>query len=323
MNKNCCGKGKKVEQLEKNIQQFFDEYLQECQYSTRLRYGTIQGYKEVFKRFISLMPEITEVRLLTTEMLTEFFKRLQTRERIVGNGIRKIGVKNSTIVTYWSKMNSFFEWLSRKSLIQNNPLKSLNPPELNYEDQRALDQESVHKLYSAVTLHSKNALVLRRDIAMLSILLFCGLRLGEFISIEVRDIDFEKQLLTVRGVTSKSKRTRYIPIHPTLMFHLRDYISERNKQKYTTHHLIVSANLDKGLSRHGLKHWVNTLSMKSGVKFHLHQFRHSFACNLAKHDVNAVKIQKLLGHSSLNMTMTYLRSMSTEDMQNEINRLSI
>jgi integrase len=269
------------------------------------------------------MPEITEPKSLDTEMLTEFFMRLQTRERIVGINTRKTGVKNSTIKTYWSKLNAYFEWLLKKNFIQNNPLNGIKPPEPQYEDQRALKDEDVRKLYSAVTLHSQNTLVLRRDTAMISLLLFCGLRLGEFISLEVRDIDFEKQLLTVRGQTSKSKRTRYIPIHPTLLFHLRDYITERNRRRYTTHYLIVSVSCDQGLSRHGLKHWVKSLNKKSGVQFHLHRFRHSFACNLAKKDVNAVKIQKLLGHNSLNMTMTYLRSIATEDLKNEINRLSI
>lgn len=78
-----------------------------------------------------------------------------------------------------------------------------------------------------------------------------------------------------------------MPMHDTLIFHLRDYIAERNRRKYTASKLIVSATSDRGLSRHGLKNWVKRLSKKSGVKFHLHSFRHSFACNLAKKDVNA------------------------------------
>ena len=307
---------------DKNLQQLFDEFIKECQYSSRLQSETLRGYKEVFHLFVLVMPEITETKALTFEMLIEFFKRIQFRERIVGRGIIKTGIKNSTVKTYHSKLNIFFEWLLKNSMIPDNPLHKIKPPEVNYEDKRALDDTDVRKLYSAVTLHSQNSLVLRRDTAMLSLLLFSGIRLGEFISLEVRDIDFEKEILTIRGQMSKSKRTRYIPLHPTLKFHLQDYISERNKLKYTTQYLIVSNVSDRPLSRNGLKHWVNNMCKKSGVKFHIHRFRHSFACNLANKDVNAAKIQKLLGHSSLNMTMTYLRSINTEDLKNEINRLS-
>lgn len=305
------------------LQKQFDDFILECQYSSRLSLETIRGYKAVFNLLNRLVPEIQNDSEISTELLVIFFQRLETRERVLINKALKTGVKKSTIKTYWSKLNSFLGWLERKAYIKTNPMGKIKPPELTYYEEIALTDFEVRKLYAAVTLHSKNALILRRDTMMLSLLLFCGIRLGEFIAIEIRDIDFLKQMLTIRGTTSKSRKTRFIPIHPTLMFHLKDYIVERNKHRYTTPYLIISTGSDRGLSRHGLKHWVKSLSIKSGVKFHLHQFRHSFACNLAKKDVNAVKIQKLLGHSSLNMTMTYLRSIQSEDLKEEINRLSI
>jgi integrase len=40
------------------------------------------------------------------------------------------------------------------------------------------------------------------------------------------------------------------------------------------------------------------------------------------HDVGAIKIQKLMGHTDLKMTQTYLRSVSTEEMGEDINKLS-
>lgn len=306
---------------DKKLAQLFEDYIKECRFSSRLSAETVKGYAAVFDLFVSLMPEITSVEYLKTEILVEFFRRLQIRERIVGRNTVKVGVQNSTVKTYWSKLNSFFLWLYTKGILSANPLRNIRPPQPVYEDIRELTEDRIRKLYSAITLHSPNSLILRRDIAMISLLLFCGLRRGEFISLEARDIDFERQLLTVRGNTSKARKIRHIPLHPTVLLHLRDYLTERNKRRYTTQYLIVSCNSDKGLSLHGLKHWVKSLSRKSGVKFHLHQMRHAFACNLARKDVNAVKIQKLLGHASLDMTMTYLRSISTKDMQDDINRL--
>ena len=137
------------------------------------------------------------------------------------------------------------------------------------------------------------------------------------------DVNLEKRLLTVRSETSKSKRTRYLPIHPTALLHLREYIKERNINRYTTADLFVSYNEDKGLSRPGLKHWVQRLIKLSGVKFHLHRFRHCFATNLARNDVQTVKISKLMGHTDIRMTMAYLRSIDAGDLQEDINKLSI
>lgn len=305
------------------IQRCFSDFVAECKYLSQLSAETIRGYTAIFRLFILIVPEVTQPHLLTSEMITEFFKRLQTRERLVGKVVWRTGVKANTIKTYRSKLNTFFIWLEKKQLLLENPLKNIKAPKVAYTDIRALSEIDIRKMYAAVSLHSQSFLSLRRDTAMISLLAFCGLRLGEFVALEVHDIDFEKQLLTVRSKTSKSGKIRHIPLHPTLQLHLRDYISERNKLQYKTPFLLVSTKSDTALSRHGLKHWVATLGHRSGVRFHLHQLRHFFACNLATKDVNPIKIQKLLGHSSLDMTLTYLRSLGTENMQDDINRMSI
>jgi integrase len=311
------------ENKENNLKKLFDEYIKECQFSSGLRPATIRGYKAIFALFLLLIPEVTTTTFLTPTMLTEFFKRLQTRERIVGRDTLKVGVKNSTVKTYWSKLNSFFEWLRIKKHIEKNPFYYLKkPPEPKYEDYRALKDEEVDKIISAIILRTGNPLALRRDLAIVNLLLYSGLRRGELISLQVKDIDLKKGTITIRGETSKSKRTRVLPMHPTLILHLQDYIIERNKLNFKTEHLLVSTNRgDAGLTTNGLRHWEKRLNQSSGVKFHLHRFRHSFATNLARKDVSIVKIQKLLGHTTLSMTERYVRSIIPEDLQDDINKL--
>jgi len=309
--------------MKKELQEFHEEFISECQFSRRLRPDTLRGYKSVFKMFLLLMPEVTNTDGLTPDMMKEFFKRIETRKKKVGKNTIKSGVKDSTVKTYWNKLNCFFEWLLANKDIPKNPLENIKPPEPAYNDSRALVSSDIEKIFAAITLHSHNALLLKRDMLIVNLLLFCGVRKGEFISLQVRDIDMEKGMLTIRGETSKSKMTRHIPIHRTLMLHLQEYIIERNKHRYYTPYLIVSSNGDSGLTVHGLKHWVERLNETSGVKFHLHRFRHTFACNLATANVGLIKIQKLMGHTDPKMTATYLRSISTEDLRDDIDKLSI
>ncbi len=268
------------------------------------------------------MPEVTDIDSLTTNMLVEFFKRIQTRNRLVGKTI-KTGVKKSTIKTQWSKLNVFFNWLQAKGYILHNPLCDIKPPNPGFNDSKALSDSELHRLYSSVVIQSVNTFMLRRDTLMISLLLYCGLRKGEFISLRVNDIDLVSQTITVRGETSKSDRTRVLKLHPTLLLHLKAYFQERKLNGIKTEVLLVSNRGDCALSRAGLKHWVKTLSKKSGVKFHLHRFRHTFACKLADANVHPFKIQKLLGHTSIVMTMRYVRSMKTEEMADDISRISI
>lgn len=309
--------------FENNLNTLFEEYVQECEFSSRLRPATTRGYKSVFSLFIDVMPEITSVEFLTPALLSDFFKRLQIRVRIIGKGIKKTGVKDSTIKTYWNKLNSFFEWLVRKDYLVHNPLLDIKrPPEPKYEDSKALNDQEVDKIIAVIVSHANGPLSLRRDIAMVSLLLYCGLRRGELISLQVKDIDLYKGILVVRGETSKSKRTRILPLHPTLLLHLREYMAERTRQKYTTEHLLISTNrANAGLTRNGLRHWEKRINKLSGIHFHLHRFRHSFATNLAKKDVGIVKIQKLLGHNSSSMTERYVRSIVPEDLLEDISKL--
>lgn len=307
----------------RNLQELFSEYINECEYSKGLRPETTKTYRIVFDHFLKIMPEVTTTELLTRGMMNEFFKRISTRERIVGKNIKKIGLKDSTIQTYGTKLSTFFTWLIQQKIITENPLEYIKLRHPEYKDKRALEDEEVRKIYSAIVLHSKDPLMLKRDTAMVSLLFFCGLRLGEFISLQVMDVDMGKRILTVRSETSKSKKTRYIPIHPTALLHLREYIKERNINGYRTADLFVSWNEDKGLSRAGLKHWVQRLIKLSGVKFHLHRFRHCFATNLARNNVQIVKISKLMGHTDIRMTMSYLRSIDAGDLEDDINKLSI
>lgn len=302
------------------VQLLFKKYIEELTFTALLSPSTIRGYQATFELFCKLMPEIDTLAVLTPSVAIEFFRRLQTRSRAAA-GIYEI--KSSTIKTYWGKLNAFFQWLMTNGYIQQNPLERVKPPKPVFGDHKALAEDEIHKLYAALTINSRSVFCLRRDTVILSLFLFCGVRHGEFIALEPQDVDLDKRLLQVRSNTSKARKTRFVPLHPILVMHLKDYFIERNKRASKSQYLILSSTTDSRLTKHGLKHWVNILRHKSGVRFHLHQFRHTFACNLARKNVNAVKIQRLLGHSSLDMTMTYLRSMGTEDMHDDIGLLSL
>jgi len=269
------------------------------------------------------MPNVETPCSISAENMNYFFKKLQTRKRIVGKGEERVGVKASTVFTYWSRLNSFFRWLENNNHLENNPLPRMRPAQPQYEDKKSLSKSELQKILVAIDLYSTTSFLLKRDKAIIYLLFYCGLRRGELLSLRVVDVDFVKGKITIKGATSKSKKTRELPLNPVLEMHLRDYISERNNKKYKTEYLLASSNQDEKFSVHGLKHWVKKFVELSGVKFHLHQFRHTFACGLAADGIGSYKLQKLMGHTDLRMTDRYLRSMGVEDFRNEINRLNI
>ena len=310
--------------MENSLQKDFDKYVEHCTYSLRLRPETIRGYQAVFKLFTSLMPDVVCASQLSTLVMTQFFKTLEVRKRVVGKDTVKVGVKASTIITYWSKLRAFFEWLASEGKIEKNPLSKENrPQEPIYDNSPALTRDEVDRIQSMISLHAKNSLLLRRDIAIVTLLLFTGVRKNELVSLQVSDVDLQKDIVVIRGETSKSKRTRKLPLHPLVKAQLKEYLAERKQKGYKTPYLFVSNNRDAGLSVDGIKHWVKRLNNLTGVKFHLHQFRHTFACNLATSGASSFSVQKLMGHTDLRMTERYLRSLGVEELRDDVCKLDI
>lgn len=306
-----------------NLTELHREFIRECRFSSRLSDETIKSYEQRFKSLMDLMPGLTPETIIPKN-LTLFFERLHNRERIVGRGIVKKGVKKSTIATYRSKLSKFFKWLEKKGHIQRNPFLDMEYPSVKYEDRKFLDKEQVGKIFTSVVMYNwPNQMVATRNLLILSLLLYCGLRKGELIGLRVCDIDIRRRVLKVRSETSKSEVARYVPIQHSLIKLLEDYFVERRRVNLNVPELLISNNKEQALTKHGLKHFVSKLNTISGTKFHLHQFRHTFAVNMLNMGCDVAKLQQLMGHKDIRMTSVYLRCLPTNSMRADVESLSI
>lgn len=304
------------------IQTHFENYIHECVYAKRLRPATIKAAREAFHQFTVMVPEVEAAQDVTPAVLSVFFQRLQTRERIVGRNKRVTGVRDVTIRAYACRLKTFFKWLKDRKHLAESPFDLFKIPSPQFTDHRALSGDEIKRIMGSIVQHSASSFLMKRDLAMMGILIFCGLRRTELISLETKDIDLVAGLVTVRSETSKSKRTRRLPINIFLKPFLREYLNIRRERNCKAARFFISQGKDQELTLHGLKHWVERIVKKSGVRFHLHRLRHTFATNLGLQGVSAIKIQKLMGHSDLRMTQAYLRSIEAEELYEDINRIS-
>jgi len=301
----------------------FEKYITNCQYGKQLSLKTIKSYKEVFKTFRKIMPEIKEIQNLHPQMISEFFRRLSTRKRIVGKDKVVVGIKPSTVKTYYNKLIVFFRWLESLGYV-NEPFtqRISKPTNPSYDDSKALTDNEVSRIVSSITLNTIGSPFLyMRDLVIVQLLLYTGIRKGELLALRIGDIDFTQEKIFINGVTSKSKKSRYIPLHFSLVSLIKTYLKERTKLQTTCEALIISTIQDKPLTEHGLKHWVIKYSKLSGVKFHIHRFRHTFACKLALENTNTVTIMNVLGHRSVETTLRYLHSIKAENARDNIQQI--
>lgn len=303
----------------REFKSYVTEYLEDCEFGKRLRKATLKSYKEVFENFTRQMPEIQTLDDLDPQGISEFFKRVSLRMRE-----QKKEVKTSTIYTYYQKIKAFVRWLEHKNYLQDDSFvqRMTKPHSPRYEDDKALSDEQVSKLLSAITLENiHDSFRYKRDILIISIFLYTGIRKGELLGLRIGDVNLSDKTLYINQATSKSKKGRTIPLNYSLVLLLKSYLKAVDLNGYKTPYLITSTHSDRKLTEHGLKHWVEKYKRLSGVKFHLHQFRHTFACNLAKLNTDIVGIMNILGHSSTRMTERYLRSLKSEDARSQLDKL--
>ncbi|SJZ77957.1 Site-specific recombinase XerD [Sediminibacterium ginsengisoli] len=267
------------------------------------------------------MPNVT-LQTLSPSTVTQFFKELERRKRILGNGKAFTGIKKSTVITYWSKLHTYFEWLVRNKHITENPFRYLRKPRVIYDDVKFLKKWQVERILSA--LHNPpttKPLIVKRNLAIFYVLLFCGLRREELALLQLRDIDIERKLLTVRAETSKIPRTRHIPLHSSVCMYLKEYLKERVHKQ--SQYVFISNLRDDGISLAGLISLVQVIRKRSGVRFHLHQFRHTFAVNFLYASNDIVKLQRLMGHTNITMTMAYLRCLPSYKTRADLENMRI
>jgi len=137
----------------------------------------------------------------------------------------------------------------------------------------------------------------------------CGLRLGEGLRLEVRDIDAGRRLLHIRS--GKGNQDRYVPLPERTLLLLRE---QWKTHRHSTlifpakgHSGLGAATATEPLCRNTLQRAFRLALAASGVKkaAHIHTLRHSYATHLLEQGENLRQIQFNLGHKSPVVTALY------------------
>lgn len=153
-----------------------------------------------------------------------------------------------------------------------------------------------------------------RDLAMIGLMLFCGLRSCEVRWLEIDKINFEDRKITVMG---KGARERMVPLTDQVIRLLRGYIElERPRNSISSKVFVVSKGKTRGqpLTAAGFRAVFRYRRKVSGVaQANPHRFRHTFGTNMAKSKMNLRILQEILGHAPGSpVTQQYLHIAMTD-----------
>jgi len=137
----------------------------------------------------------------------------------------------------------------------------------------------------------------------------CGLRLGEGVGLQIKDIDSDRRQLHIRQ--GKGAKDRYVPLPERTLEMLRQYwITHRHPVwifPATTRIGIPLSKATKAMGITGMQRAIRAAVLESGVQKRatVHTLRHSWATHMLEAGVSLRVIQACLGHSSIKTTTIY------------------
>lgn len=246
---------------------------------------TIDRYWYEIKRLMDFLKIPT--RKITVYHLREYLAREKER-----------GIADSTLKGLREIYSSYFNWLQRESLIDNNPVANLGTIKCPKKKKELYTDVDIERL--------KRGCTSKRDLAIVMFLYSTCCRIGEVVELNRDQVIVEQQKVIVRGKGDKERKVYFDAVTADA---LKQYLDER---KDDCEALFVN-RYHQRFECGGIRAMLKTLSERTGVSHvHPHKFRRTKATDMARHGMPIQDVQAILGHEKIDTTMQYVQMNDTD-----------
>lgn len=256
--------------------------------------NTLDSYQRDLKKYLQFLKKqgINNFNNTSRKIISQFL--LEQKEK---------GLAPSTLTRNLASIRSFYNFLLKEQLIQDNPAAELESPKSEKKLPRVLSFKDMELLLEQP---ETGEIIGMRDKAMLELLYATGIRVSELVSLSVNDINIKMGFLRCDG---KGSKERMIPLGSMAIKSLQDYLQHaRNKLlKQKDEKALFINQHGKRLTRQGFWKILKKYALKAGISTEItpHTLRHSFATHLLENGADLRSVQEMLGHADISTTQIY------------------
>jgi len=258
---------------------------------------TVSGYQHDLLEFAATLPENQSIQTIDASAVRRFVAGLHGKNNA------------ATVARKLSALRSFFHFLQRQKVITSDPMTGISGPKIAQLIPVFL---TVDEVFLLLETPGEQDRFVARDRAILELLYSTGIRVAELVSRNLEDLDFEAEMLKVRG---KGNKERLVPVGRPAREAVDAWLPSR--QQLLQERAARGLEIDQAplflngrgsrLTTRSVERLVQTYSERAGIPQTVtpHALRHSFATHLLEMGADLRSVQELLGHASLSTTQRY------------------
>ena len=274
----------------------FEDFLSE-KLAHNLSNATIISYRRSFNKFKGFMGDNNTGDSVKIEAI---YKWIAT--------MKQDGINHQSINHYLRDIRTFLYWCMNTDRAYITPSFKIELQKGQEESLKTFTEEEQELLIEKP--HRKASFAEWRTWAIVNWVLGTGNRASTVCSVQIQDVRFGKREIELRH--TKNKKAQIIPLSPSLETVIKEYIRVWRKDADVTAYLFCNVG-EAQLTTNALRLSFGKYCKDRGVeKTNIHGLRHSFASGWIKNNGNTFALQKILGHSTLDMTRKYVALFSDD-----------
>jgi integrase/recombinase XerD len=224
--------------------------------------------------------------------------------------IKDRGCKPVTCKNRFTAIRAWCNFLYKKNYIENNPVSGLAPMKVKKEVVKTLPDEVLDKVFKKPNT-SSCTFADYRDWVIMWTLFDTGIRVNELVNICIQDLQLDDGFILITH--GKGQKERPVGISRTLHKILSEYLNVRQPESKDTYLFCNSfgERISKETVRKRLHEYGKSMGIE-GLTLSPHKFRYTFAKHYIKNGGDPFRLQKALGHTSMEMVRNYVEMFGTD-----------